>query len=197
MPKKALNPPLSPITNTHVGLLQKAGAASTSAKWCSLGAISKKLQPNLFGCSSLQVRNEKGMIGEEVLLDGEDLYTDGVPSGQEDRYYRYRVDTYNEGKVRTFNLTYLEQCIKYSGNEWISLPDDSEDGSEKLLENFPKDLVLAGHVRMREKLVMVLYVWYRWTCVGVSSYGHLVLKLHPFCSCSIELNNFHGHPHVI
>ena len=53
------------------------------------------LQPNLFGCSSLQVRNEKGMIGEEVLLDGEDLYTGGVPSGLEDRYYRCRTGSYN------------------------------------------------------------------------------------------------------
>ena len=115
MPKKAKDPPLSHITNTHVGLLQKAGAASTSAKWCSPGAISKKLQPNLFGNGSLQVRNEKGMIGEEVLLDGEDLYTNVVPSDLEDRYYRYRIDSCKEGKVCTFNLTYLEQCIKYSG----------------------------------------------------------------------------------
>ena len=77
------------------------------AKWCSPGATSKMLQPNLCGCSSLQVRNEKGMIGEKVLLDGEDLYTCGVPSGLEDRYYRYRIDSYNEGKVCTFNLTYI------------------------------------------------------------------------------------------
>ena len=42
------------------------------------------LQPNLVACSSLQVCNEKGMIGEEVLLDWEDLYTDGVPSDLED-----------------------------------------------------------------------------------------------------------------
>ena len=156
MPKKTLSdPPLSPTANIHVGLLQKAGATSTSAKWCSPGATSKMLQPNLFGCSSLQVRNEKGMIGEEVLLDGEDLYTSGVQSGLEDRYYRYRIDSYNEGKVCTFNLTYLEQCIKYNGNEWISLPDDSEDGSEKLLANFPRDLVLEGHVRMQEKLAVI------------------------------------------
>ena len=85
----ALDPPLSPTANVHVGLLHKAGAASTSAKWSSPGATSKKLQPNLFGCSSLQARNEKAMIGEEVLLDGEDLYTDGVPSDLEDRYYRW------------------------------------------------------------------------------------------------------------
>ena len=95
------------------------------------------------------------MIGEEVLLDGEDLYTDGVPSDLEDRYYRYRIECYNEGKACTFDLTYLEQCIKYTGSEWISLPDESEDGSEKLLKNFPKDLVLAGHVRMREKLAVI------------------------------------------
>ena len=63
------------------------------------------------------------MIGEEVLLDGENLFTDGVPSDLEDRYYQYRINTYNEGKVSTFNLTYLEKCIKYSGNELISLPD--------------------------------------------------------------------------
>lgn len=159
MPKKktAADPPLSPTANIHVGLLQKAGAAFTSAKWSSPGKLSKKLQPKLFGCSSLQVRDEKAMIGEEVLLDGEDLYTDGVPSDLEDRYYRYRVDCYNEGKGKacTFNLTYLEQCTKYSGSEWISLPDESEDGSEKLLVNFPKDLVLEGHVRMREKRAVI------------------------------------------
>ena len=48
MAKKVLGSPLSPTANTHVGLLQKACATSASAKWCSLGAISKKLQPNLF-----------------------------------------------------------------------------------------------------------------------------------------------------
>ena len=58
-------------------------------------------------------------------------------------------------KVCTFILTYLEQCIKYSGKEWISLSDDSEDGSEKLLANFPKDLVLEGHLRMRQKLTVI------------------------------------------
>ena len=95
------------------------------------------------------------MIGEEVLLDGEDLYMDGVPSDLEDCYYRYQIDCYNEGTAYTFNLTYLEQCIKYSGTKWISLPGDSEDGSEKLLDNFPKDLVLQGHVRMRKMLVVI------------------------------------------
>ena len=157
MQKKMIDsdPPLSPTANIHVGLLQKAGAAFTSAKWSSPGDASKKLQPNLFGCSSLQVQNEKSIIGEEVLLDRKDLYTDGVPSDLEDRYYRYQIDSYNEGKATTFNLTYLEQCIKYSGTEWISLPDDSEDGSEKLLDNFPKDLVLQGHVRMRKILAVI------------------------------------------
>ena len=65
------------------------------------------------------------------------------------------INTYNEGKVSTFNLTYLKQCTKFIRNEWISLPDDSEDGSKKLLKKFPKDLVLAGHVRMRENLAVI------------------------------------------
>ena len=115
MTKKKGDPPPSPITDTHVGLLQKAGVAGTSAKWCSPGSSSKKLQRNLFGCGSLQVNNEKGIITDEVLLDGENLYTNGIPSGLEDRYYRYRVDSFEEGKKNTFNLTYLEQCIKYVG----------------------------------------------------------------------------------
>ena len=67
---------------------------------------------NLFGWSSLQVRNEKRMIEEEVHLDEEVLCTDGVPSNLEDRYYWYQIDSYIEGRVSTFNLTSLEQCIK-------------------------------------------------------------------------------------
>ena len=101
MPKKKIvsDPPLSPTATIHVGLLQKAGAASTSAKWSSPGATSKKLQPNLFGCSSLQVRNEKAMIGEEVLLDGKDLYTGGVPSDQ-------RIATIDTGLIVTTKVRY-------------------------------------------------------------------------------------------
>ena len=116
-PKKRLGPPLSPIADAHVGLLQKAGAAGISVKWCSPGEASKKLQPNLFGSGSLKVLNQKKMIGEEVLLDREGLYTDGVLSNLKDRYYQYRVDSFKEGKESTFNLTYLKQCIKYGGKE--------------------------------------------------------------------------------
>ena len=87
MPKKTLDPHLSPITDTHVGLLQKVGAVGTSAKWCSPDAASKKLQPNLFGNSSLKLLNEKRMTGEKFLLHGEDLYIDDIPSELEDRYY--------------------------------------------------------------------------------------------------------------
>ena len=158
MPKKKIDPPLSPIADINVGLLQKAGAANPSAKWCSPGESSKKLQRKLFGSGSPQIINEKNMICEEVLLDGEDLYVDGVPDGLEDRYYRYRVDSFEEGKKGnpgTFYLTYLEQCIKHDGKEWISLPDDSEDGSGKFLKNFPKSLVLDGHARMTDKLAII------------------------------------------
>ena len=109
-----------------------------------------KRQPNLFSSGSLKVLNEQGMIGEEVLLDGEDLYQEGVPSGMDERYFRYRVDSFEQGKKNTFHLTYLEQCIKYDGNEWLTLPDDST-----VLEDFPKSLVLAGHVKMREKMAAI------------------------------------------
>ena len=119
---KKLNLLLSPTANTHVGLLQKIGAAGTSAKSGSLGKLSMKRQPNLFDSDFLKVLNEKGVIGKEVLLDGEALYFDGVPSDLENRYFRYQVDSFEEGKKNTFNLTYLEQCIKYNGKEWISLP---------------------------------------------------------------------------
>ena len=93
MTKKILEPPLYLITTTHVGLLQKAGATSTSAKWCSPGATSKKLQPNLFGDVALKVFNEKEMIREEVLLDGEDLYTNGVTSDQRSGGSLSTIDT--------------------------------------------------------------------------------------------------------
>ena len=76
-----------------------------------------KRQPNFFGSGSLKVLNEHGMIGEEVLLDREDLYQEGVPSGIEERYFRYRVDSFGEGKKNAFHITYLERCIKYDGNE--------------------------------------------------------------------------------
>ena len=150
MPKKKVDPPSTPPASTHAGLLQKSAAVGTSVKWSSPGELSMKRQPNLFGSGSLVVLNENGMIGEEVLLDGEDLYHEGVPSGMEERYYRYRIDSFEEGKRNTFHLTYLEQCIKYDGNEWISLPDDS-----LVLEDFPKSHVLAGHVKMREKTAAI------------------------------------------
>ena len=92
-----------------------------------------KRQPNLFGSGSLKVLNEHGMIGEEVLLDGEDLYQEGVPSGMEEPYFRYRVNSF-----------------EYNGNERISFPDDST-----VLEDFPKSLALADHVKMREKMAAI------------------------------------------
>ena len=76
-----------------------------------------KQQSNLFVGGSLKVLNKHGMIGEEVLLDGKDLYQEGVPSGMEERYFRYRVDSFEEGKRNTFHLTYLEQCINCDDNE--------------------------------------------------------------------------------
>ena len=45
--------------------------------------------------------------------------------------------------------------IKYGGKERVSIPDDSKDGSGKVLENFPKDLALDDHVRIREKLSII------------------------------------------
>ena len=109
MAKKKVSPPPSTPTSTHVGLLQKSAAAGTSAKWSSPGELSIKRQPNLFGTSSLKVLNQHGMIGEEVLLDGENLYQEGVPNGMEEQYFRYRVDSFEEGKKDAFHLTYLEQ----------------------------------------------------------------------------------------
>jgi len=139
----------SSIESTHVGLLQKSASAGASAKWHSPGEESKKRQPNLFGCG-LKVINEETMLQEEVLMDGKDIYSNGVPEGLEGRFYRYRIDSWNQGKKNTFDLTYLDQCVKSDAKEWISLPDDSADGSGKVLTNVNKDLVLEAHVRMRE-----------------------------------------------
>ena len=147
MVKKALSKPSSPPLDTHTGLLQKSAAAGTSAKWSSSpGQLSKKLQANLFGSSAVKDANKEGMLQQEVLLDGSDIYPDGVPAGLEERYFRYIIHSSNSGKTTTFNLSYLQQCIKHDGNEWISLPDDSE-----LLANVSKELVMDGHVRMRAK----------------------------------------------
>ena len=140
----------SSIESTHVGLLQKSASAGASAKWHSPGEESKKRQPNLFGCGSLKVVKEEAMLQEEVLMDGKDIYSNGVPEGLEGRFYRYRIDSWNQGKKNTFDLTYLDQCVKSDAKEWISLPDDSADGSGKVLTNVNKDLVLEAHVRMRE-----------------------------------------------
>jgi hypothetical protein len=150
MVKKKPTDNSSPIESTHVGLLHKSASAGTSAKWHSPGEESKKRQPNLFGCGSLKVVREEAILQEEVLMDGKDIYCNGVPEGLEGRFYRYRIDSWNQGKTNTFDLTYLDQCIKSDAKEWISLPDDSDDGSGKVLTNVKKDLVLEAHVRMRE-----------------------------------------------
>ena len=63
------------------------------------------------------LHNEEGIINEEVLMDGEDIYVGGVPKGLEGRFYRYRVDTFNQGKKNTYDLTYLEQCLKSDSKE--------------------------------------------------------------------------------
>ena len=152
MPNKILDPPLSSIANTHIGLLQKTDVVGTFAKWSSPGKVSMKRQPNLFGGNSLEVLIKKGMIREEVLLDEEELYCDCVPSKLENRFFRYRVNSVEESKKNNFNLTYLEQCTKYNGKEWISLPDDYVS---VVLENFPKFLVLVGHVKMKEKMATI------------------------------------------
>ena len=60
--------------------------------------IANTIAANSFSSGSLQVRNKKGMIGEEVLLDGEDIYTNGVSSDLEDCYHRYWIDSYKDGK---------------------------------------------------------------------------------------------------
>ena len=127
------------------------------------------------------------MIGEEVLLDGEDLYTNDVPSDLEDRYYRHQIDSYNEGKVCTFNLTYLEQCIKYNGNEWISLPGDSEDGSDNLLANFPRDLVLEGNVRMRDKLAVIRE--YNLQKNNVLKASIAIVRTKPSCAEDVDIHD--------
>lgn len=147
MPKKPSSKPSSPPLDAHTGLLQKSAAAGTSAKWSSSpGQVSKKLQANLFGSSAVKDANKEGMLQQEVLLDGSDIYPDGVPAELEERYFRYIIHSSNSGKTTTFNLSYLQQCIKHDGNEWISLPDDSE-----LLANVSKKLVMDGHVRMKAK----------------------------------------------
>ena len=87
MRKKKLDPSPSTPASTHVGLLHKSAVAGASAKWSSPGELPMKRQPNLFGSGSLEVLTEHEMIGEEVLLGGEDLYQEGVPSGMEERYF--------------------------------------------------------------------------------------------------------------
>ena len=149
--------PLNTIAtdSAHVGLLQKSSSAGTSVKWHSPGKESMLRQHNLFGCSNLKVINEEGIINEEVLMDGEDIYVGGVPKGLEGRFYRYRVDTFNQGKKNTYDLTYLEQCLKSDSKEWISTPDDSDDGSGKILSDVAKNLVLAAHLWMRERQAVI------------------------------------------
>ena len=85
-------------SSEHVGLLQKSSAAGTAFKWHSPSKQSMLRQHNLFGCKNLTVINEEGIINEEVLMDGEDIYVGGVPEGLEGRSYRYRVDSFNQGK---------------------------------------------------------------------------------------------------
>ena len=92
--------PLNTIAtdSAHVGLLQKSSSAGTSVKWHSPGKESMLRQHNLFGCANLKVLNEEGIINEEVLMDGEDIYVGDVPKGLEGRFYQYRVDTFDQGK---------------------------------------------------------------------------------------------------
>ena len=155
MAKKKTPQNTSAIDSAHVGLLQKSAAAGTAAKWHSPSKQSMLRQHNLFGCSNLKVINEEGIVNEEVLMDGEDIYVDGVPKGLKGRVYCYRVDSFNQGKKNTYKLTYLEQCLESDGKEWISMPDDSEDGSGKILKDVAKDLVLAAHIRMRERQAII------------------------------------------
>ena len=75
--KSGGNPTIS--NNTHVGLLHKSSLARTCANWHSPGAESKKRQPNLCGSASLNFVKNTSMIKEEVLIDGADIYTNGVP----------------------------------------------------------------------------------------------------------------------
>ena len=89
MKKKAASQPSSPPSDeVNLGLLQKSAAAGTSLKWStSPGQTSKKLQANLFGSCAVKDSNKEGMLQQEVLLGGPDIYPDGVPSGLEQRYF--------------------------------------------------------------------------------------------------------------
>ena len=70
--------------NTHVGLLHTPHLTGTSSKCHSPGAESKKRQLNLFGTGSLNFAKETAMLNEEVLMDGDDIYINGVPKRLED-----------------------------------------------------------------------------------------------------------------
>ena len=87
MVKKKATDNESSIECTPVDLLQKSASAGTSAKWHSPGEESKKRQPNLFGCGSLKAVKEKVMLQEELLMDGKDIYSNGLPEGLEGRFY--------------------------------------------------------------------------------------------------------------
>ena len=47
------------------------------------------------------------------------IYTNGDPSGLES-FKQYQIDSFEEGKKNTFDLTYLEQCIVIFSIPFIS-----------------------------------------------------------------------------
>ena len=86
------------------------------------------------------------MKDEEVIMTASDICPNGVPKGLDDRCYRCKVMSY-DGSKETFNLKYLDQCVRSDGHEWISLLEDYEDESEGIIKNMPRQRVLDAHVR--------------------------------------------------
>jgi hypothetical protein len=60
------------------------------------------------------------------------------------------MNTWNQGK-KSFNLTYLEQCIKSDSKEWIILVNNLNNGSGKVLTNIAKTLVLKAYDSNKER----------------------------------------------
>ena len=121
------------------GMLTKLSNATASGKWKSSTPKKTKEQTTLFGSGMMEIKKEAAMIGQEVLMDPS--VWDNVPKGMEDTLFKYKIDSYSESR-KEFSLKYLALSIKPNGKEWISLPDESKDGQDKIMENDCRDALV-------------------------------------------------------
>ena len=102
--------------NIHVGLLPKMSQNRRRGKWHSPGDVSKRRQPTIYNTGSLVFNKEENIKDEEALMTASGTCPNGVPKGLDDRCYRYKVISY-DGSKKTFNLKYLDQCVRSDGHE--------------------------------------------------------------------------------